>query len=97
MVVSWKLYGITSERKLVEDRQTANKIQAFKKNGTTGALTYIGSAEYLNSPPVAFLGNNQYAYNVNCINGNASWPGAHRNSNGTLSTFSINPPLPSKP
>jgi hypothetical protein len=75
---------------------TANEIQAYQKNGTTGALTFIGREEYLTSPPVAFLGNNQYAYNVNCSNG-GSWPGAARNSNGTLSAFSVNPSIPSNP
>jgi hypothetical protein len=75
---------------------TANEIQAYQKNGTTGALTFIGREEYLTSPPVAFLGNNQYAYHVNCING-GSWPGAARNSNGTLSAFSVNPSIPSNP
>jgi hypothetical protein len=63
---------------------SANAILAFKKNGTTGALTYLGSTDESNSSPLAFLGNNQYGYNVNCINGNASWFAAQRNSDGTL-------------
>jgi hypothetical protein len=78
---------------------TANEIQAYQKNGTTGALTFIGREEYTNSPPVAFIGSNQYqyAYNVNCTNANPSWPAAARNNNGTLFSFSINPSIPSNP
>ena len=83
-------------------QQGPNAILAFKKNGTTGALTYVGSTNYPNfqySPGYipAFLGNNQWAYNVNCTNANPSWPAAARNSNGTLFSFFINPSIPSNP
>ena len=76
---------------------SGNAILAFKKNGTTGALTFLGTTDSSNSSPLSFLGNNQYAYNSNCINGNASWFAAHRNSDGTLDSFFINPPIPSNP
>jgi len=80
-----------------------NAILAFKKNGTTGALTYIGSTDY---PDLqwragfrpAFLGNNEYAYNAYFdLRGYASWFAGHRNSNGTLDSFPISPPIPSNP
>jgi hypothetical protein len=70
-----------------------NSILAFKKNGTTGALTYLGSTDYPGQPlssRLAFIGNNEYAYS-------GAWFAAQRNSDGTLSAFSINPPLPSNP
>ncbi|PYV71374.1 MAG: hypothetical protein DMG96_28925 [Acidobacteria bacterium] len=83
-------------------QQGPNAILAFKKNGTTGALTYLGSTDYPNfqySPGYipAFLGNNQYAYNGYCDGAGVGWFAGHRNSDGTLDRFPINPPIPSNP
>jgi hypothetical protein len=61
-------------------------------------LSYLGSTDYPRSSVgrAAFLSNNQYAYNAGC-NVGASWFAAHRNSDGTLDSFPINPPIPSNP
>jgi len=83
-------------------QQGPNAILAFKKNGTTGALTYVGSTNYPNfqySPGYipAFLGNNEYAYNGYCDGTGVAWFAGHRNSDGTLDSFPTNPPIPSNP
>jgi len=70
-----------------------NLILAFNKNNTKGTLSYLGSTNYPAKPitsRVTFTGNNQYSYS-------GAWFAAQRNSDGTLSAFSINPPLPSNP
>ena len=88
-----------------EDEQSqgpGDAILAFKKNGTTGALTYLGSTDY---PAIqwrpgflpAFIGNNEYTYNAYFDLLNVSWFAAHRNSDGTLDRFPINAPFPSNP
>lgn len=74
-------------------------ILAFNKNGTTGALTFLGSTDYPRqalTSRLVFSGNNDYAYSAGCDVG-ASWFAAHRNSDGTLDSFPINPPIPSNP
>ena len=70
-----------------------NLILAFNKNSTKGTLSYLGSTDYpaqAITSRVTFTGNNQFAYS-------GAWFAAQRNSDGTLSSFSINPPLPSSP
>ena len=70
-----------------------NLILAFNKHRIKGTLSYLGSTDYPAQPitsRVTFIGNNQYAYS-------GAWFAAQRNSDGTLSAFSINPPLPSNP
>jgi hypothetical protein len=78
----------------VDDMNTRGSlILAFNKNSTKGTLSYLGSTDYPAQPitsRVAFIGSNQYAYS-------GAWFAAQRNSDGTLSAFSINPPLPSNP
>jgi hypothetical protein len=71
----------------------AVSILAFKKNATTGALTYLGTTDYPSQPlesRIAFIGNNQYVYS-------GAWFAAQRNSDGTLSRLFINLTLPSNP
>jgi hypothetical protein len=83
-----------------------NLILAFQKNSTTGALTYIGSTDYpgrsgsegeLAMSLLGFIGNNEDAYNAGCDQGNVSWYAVRRNSDGTLTTFSIDPKIPTNP
>jgi hypothetical protein len=76
-----------------------NTIQFFKKNSTTGALTYFGAS----SPsaalwdPVSFIGDNAYAYNASCIQMGAAFYGVSRSSDGTLTRLSMDPLIPTNP
>jgi hypothetical protein len=70
-----------------------SSVLAFNKNSLKGILSYLGSTDYPAQPltsRITFIGNNQYAYS-------GAWFAAQRNSDGTLSAFPINPPLPSTP
>ena len=71
-------------------------IQFFKKNSTTGALTYFGTT----SPGAtleSFTGNNQYAYGASCVQLSAVWSAYSRSSDGTLTRLSIDPTIPTNP
>jgi hypothetical protein len=77
-----------------------NTIQFFHKNGTTGALTFFGSASPESAAlwgPLAFIGNNEYGYNANCIQESPIFYTARRNSDGTLTRFLIEQPVPTVP
>jgi hypothetical protein len=90
----------------VSEGTQGNSILAFQKDSTTGALTYLGNTEYpgrsgsqdeLSSSLLGFIGNNEYAYNAGCDQGNVSWYAVRRNNDGTLIEFSIDPTIPSNP
>jgi hypothetical protein len=73
-----------------------NTYQSFGINSSTGELTYLAAS----SPstqfgvPLSFMANNLYGYGSNCYHFSASVYGFRRNSDGTLTDLSINPPIP---
>jgi len=71
-------------------------IQFFKKNSTTGALTYFGTTTP-GATLESFTGNNVYAYGASCVQLSAVWSAYSRSSNGTLSSLSIDPEIPTNP
>jgi hypothetical protein len=84
----------------IYDDGSNNTIQYFRKNGTTGALTYFGSASPESAAlwgPLSFIGNNEYGYNASCIQESPIFYTARRNSDGTLTRFLIEQPVPTIP
>lgn len=84
----------------IYDDGSNNTIQFFHKNGTTGALTFIGSASPESAAlwgPLSFTGNNEYGYNASCIQQSPAFYTARRNSDGTLTRFLIEQPVPTLP
>lgn len=84
----------------IYDDGANNTIQYFHKNGTTGALTYFGSASPESAAlwgPLSFIGNNEFGYNVSCIQQSAAFYTARRNNDGTLTRFLIEQPVPTIP
>jgi hypothetical protein len=82
----------------VSDGAGDNAIQFFRKNSTTGALTYLGvtpNTAFAGVPH--FLGNNVYAYDAGCIQLSRAWYAVRRSNGGALTPFSIDPPLPTNP
>lgn len=82
----------------VSDGVGDNQNQFWSKNNTTGALTYFGSTPVSAIAGVPyFLGNNVYAYNASCFMASPTWYAVRRNSDGSLTPFNVNPPLPNNP
>ena len=78
---------------------TNNDCLSYSIDQSNGALTYLSI--YYQGPghgcPMSFIANNKFAYSSSCYHFTPSIFGATRNSNGTLSPLSINPPLPTPP
>jgi len=74
-----------------------NDFQFFELNRTSGQLTYLGvssaaSPEFLGV--LSFVGNHIDAYGSSCYHFKALIYGFARNSDGTLTSLNINPPMP---
>lgn len=75
-----------------------NEFQFFTKNSSTGALTYSGSTPVdIEYGSLAFSGNNLYAYGFACFQDESFAYGFDRNSDGTLTQFSLTAPIPTYP
>lgn len=72
-----------------------NFYEFFSKNSSTGGLSYFGSSSVSAAYGyLAFTGNNAYAYGASCIQLSAQFYGFSRRSDGSLTSLSIDPPLP---
>jgi hypothetical protein len=92
--------GLTLYALSIYDDGSNNTIQFFHKNGTTGALTFFGSASPDSAAlwgPLSFIGNNEYGYNASCIQQSPTFYTSRRNSDGTLTRFLIEQPVPTVP
>ncbi len=84
----------------LQDGSAGSSILFFHKNGTTGTLTYFGtvstdSAEL--EQPFSLIGDNDYGYAVSCVQQSAEFYAARRNSDGSLTPFTIEPTVPDYP
>jgi hypothetical protein len=75
-----------------------NGYDFYSVNGSTGALTFIGGAggsdpDY-GYTPLAFIGDNVYAYSSFCALLSPDIFGFQRSSNGTTTPLNILPPMP---
>lgn len=92
--------GATLYALSIYDDGSNNTIQLFHKNGITGALSYFGSVSPESAAlwgPLSFTGNNAYGYNAGCIQASPIFYTARRNSDGSLTRFLIQQPIPSPP
>ena len=73
-----------------------NTYQSFAIDRSTGVLSYLGASDpsVVFNVPLSFIGNNVYAYGSSSREYNSSIFGFRRNSDGTLTDLSLNPPLP---
>ena len=75
-----------------------NVFQFFDKNSATGALTYFGSTNQdIGYGNIAFTANNEYAYGFGCFQDETFSSSFVRSSDGTLTQFFPNEPIPNYP
>src|SRR5581483_7159741 len=71
--------------------------QAFSIDQSTGQLTFLQlgpDGGEIQGAKMSFTGNNKYAYSSGCYEGDPQIFGYQRNSDGTLTSLSINPKIP---
>jgi hypothetical protein len=76
-----------------------NTYQAFKVEGSTGNLSFLGLAgdsETIEGP-LTIIGNDKFAYTNGCYRSSGGITEFRRNSNGSLSALSFSPALPTNP
>jgi hypothetical protein len=75
----------------------ANDFQFFDLDQMSGALSYLGVSDATTQywTPLRFIGNNEYAYGADWVDGNDDIYGYKRSRDGALSKLNINPPIPS--
>lgn len=75
-----------------------NEFLFFNKNSTTGALTFFGSTGFdISFGPLAFTGNNLFAYGFGCFQDESHAYGFRRSSDGTLTRLNLQFTVPTLP